>query len=376
MANDKDFIVENAVEVGGSTKTTLGTITANNIDLSTGNYFNDTLTSNTTYTISNAGSVQTFQLEVTNSLAGYVISVAGYDGKSFDASSQDTNPYAVQFSYDGTKMYILGQTGDDVNQYSLSTAWDISTASFDSVTFSVASQETGPYGLAFKPDGTIMYVSGAITDTVYQYTLSTAWDLSTASYANKSFNASAQTNLTDVKFKSDGTKMYLVDVNTATHQYALSTAWDVSTASYENKSLAESGSQFYGGLGFNSDGTKYFTIDGATDNVKEYNLSTAWDISTGSASGTTFSTAGQSINPRNGTFSTSGHKFYVIDNGSDDVFQYSSASVYSITWPNSIEWSGGAAPIVPENGQTDLFTISTDDGGTTYHGFTIADNLS
>jgi len=65
MANDKDFIVKNAVEVGGSTKVTLGTITSSDIDLSTGNYFSDTLAANTTYTISNAGDVQSFQLEVT-----------------------------------------------------------------------------------------------------------------------------------------------------------------------------------------------------------------------------------------------------------------------------------------------------------------------
>ena len=65
MANDKDFIVKNAVEVGGSTKTTLGTITSGTVDLSTGNYFSETLAANTTYAFSNAGDVQSFQLEVT-----------------------------------------------------------------------------------------------------------------------------------------------------------------------------------------------------------------------------------------------------------------------------------------------------------------------
>ena len=79
MANDKDFIVKNAVEVGKDTKVTLGTITSSNIDLSTGNYFNDTLAANTTYTISNAGDVQSFQLEVTGSVIGYNLADASYD---------------------------------------------------------------------------------------------------------------------------------------------------------------------------------------------------------------------------------------------------------------------------------------------------------
>ena len=65
MANSKDFIIKNAVEVGGPTKVTLGTITSGTVDLSTGNYFAETLAANTTYTFSNAGDVQAFQLEVT-----------------------------------------------------------------------------------------------------------------------------------------------------------------------------------------------------------------------------------------------------------------------------------------------------------------------
>jgi len=69
MANDKDFVVAGAVEVGKDTKVTLGTVTSNNIDLATGNYFADTPTGTSTYTISNAGDVQSFQLEVTGGTA-------------------------------------------------------------------------------------------------------------------------------------------------------------------------------------------------------------------------------------------------------------------------------------------------------------------
>jgi hypothetical protein len=65
MANNKDFLVNGPVVVGKDTKVTVGSITASDIDLSTGNYFADTLAANTTYTISNAGNVQSFQLEVT-----------------------------------------------------------------------------------------------------------------------------------------------------------------------------------------------------------------------------------------------------------------------------------------------------------------------
>ena len=45
-------------------------------------------------------------------------------------------------------MFIVGTNGDDVNEYTLTVAWDVSTASFvDS--FSVASQETTVFGISF-----------------------------------------------------------------------------------------------------------------------------------------------------------------------------------------------------------------------------------
>jgi len=65
MSNNKDFLVNGPVVIGKDTKVTVGSITSGDIDLSTGNYFDDTLSADTTYTISNAGDVQAFQLEVT-----------------------------------------------------------------------------------------------------------------------------------------------------------------------------------------------------------------------------------------------------------------------------------------------------------------------
>ena len=52
------------------------------------------------------------------------------------------------------------------------------------------------------------------------------------------------------------------------------------------------------------------------------------------------------------------------------------ASDLDITWPSSIEWTGGSAPSSPATGETDVFTLSTDDGGTTYTGIKSIDNAS
>ena len=78
-------------------------------------------------------------------------------------------------------MFIVGIQGDEVNEYKLTTAWDVSSASFvDS--FSVNSQETAPRGIWFDSSGKTMFIVGQAGDDVNAYKLTTAWDVSTASF--------------------------------------------------------------------------------------------------------------------------------------------------------------------------------------------------
>ncbi len=72
-------------------------------------------------------------------------------------------------------------TGDNVNEYTLSTGFDVPTASYDS-NFSVSSQENAPTGIAFNSSGTKMFVIGWAGDDVNEYTLSTGFDVSTVSH--------------------------------------------------------------------------------------------------------------------------------------------------------------------------------------------------
>ncbi len=69
-------------------------------------------------------------------------------------------------------MFIVGLTNDTVYQYTLSTGFDVSTASYSSLSFSVAAQEAAPRGMAFSTDGTKMFIVGVGNDTVYQYSTS------------------------------------------------------------------------------------------------------------------------------------------------------------------------------------------------------------
>ena len=73
-------------------------------------------------------------------------------------------------------MYVTGSAGVDINQYTLSTAWDITTASYLQK-LSLSSQDSDPRGVAFKPDGTSMYIIGQASPAVFEYTLSSKTSL-------------------------------------------------------------------------------------------------------------------------------------------------------------------------------------------------------
>jgi len=242
------------------------------------------------------------------------ISKTSYPDISFSVASQETDPTGGFFKPDGTKMYVLGANGDDVNEYNLSTPWLVSSASYVQ-NFSVSAQETEPTGLFFKPDGTKMYVLGDIGDDVNEYDLSTPWNISTASYL-QNFSVSAQdTNPEDLFFEPDGTKMYILGrVGDAVNEYSLSTAWNISTASYvQNFSVATQETEPRG-LFFKPDGTKMYVTGRSGDDVNEYTLSTAWDVST--ASFVTSSTLDLSsvypTNPEGIFFHPDGTSFYIF----------------------------------------------------------------
>lgn len=352
---------------------------------------------------------------------GYNIAGASYDSVDFSVQTQETTPQGVEFKTDGTIMYIVGLANNTVYQYTLSTAWDLSTASYASKSFSVNTQATDPYEVRFKSDGTKMYVVDDTANKVFQYSLSTAWDVSTASYSSVEFAIGSQSSApVGIVFNSSGTSMYITDYDGPVYQYTLSTAWDLSTASYASKSLNTSGDVggTYG-IAFNGDGTKLFAVGVSNDIVGRYSLTTAYDISTASFDSITFSVASQETTPRGFVFKSDGSKMYVVGTQNDKVYQYSTVlntqtldlstggtfsftssgattvsltnppasgtavgftlevnntGGYAITWPSSIKWHLGTAPTATAS--KELYTFVTTDGGTTYYGKLAGSNIA
>jgi DNA-binding beta-propeller fold protein YncE len=251
------------------------------------------------------------------------ISVAEYV-QSFDVSAKEGTIGAVVFKPNGLKMYITGTTSDSVHEYDLSIAWDISTATFLQ-SENIAAQEALPQALRFKPDGTKMYILGTQGDDVNEYDLSTAWDVSTASYVQNFSIAGQETTPSGLAFSSDGVEMYVVGtVSDSVQQYTLSTAWDVSTASHTRSFSVAGQDSGPNDLFFSADGLRMFIVGSSSDSVHQYSLSTAWNISTATLlQHRNVST--QDTVPTGLWFSPDGLRMYVCGLDSDSVHQYSLA---------------------------------------------------
>ena len=261
------------------------------------------------------------------------ISTAGFV-QLFSVAAQETVPQDIFFKPDGTKMYIIGSSGDDINEYSLSTAWDVSTATFVQL-FSVAAQETVPTGIHFKPDGLVVYIIGSSADRVFQYNLSTAWDISSASYSEIYYSTILNdTNPTGMYFKSDGTSLFILGGSSpeAVEEYYLDTPWMLSSARYRRTS-GISFSSFETsptGLHFSADGTKMYITGTSGDDINEFTLSSPWNIHNPTFV-TTFSVATQETAPQDVFFKLDGTVMYTIGTGLDQINQYSLATAWDVS---------------------------------------------
>ena len=192
--------------------------------------------------------------------------------------SQEDNPRGIAFSNDGTKMFVIGITGDDVNEYALSTPFDASTRSFVNAT-SISSQDNVPTGIAFSNDGTKMFVIGNGKDKVNEYVLSAPFDASTLEFVNATSISSQENEPRDIAFSNDGTKMFVMgNKEDKINEYVLSTPFNASTLEFVDATSIRSQETAPAGMAFSSDGAKMFVIGFDEDNVNEYALSSVYPV--------------------------------------------------------------------------------------------------
>ena len=264
----------------------------------------------------------------------------------------DRSGQSFALKSDGTKAYTMGIHSNDIIEYDLDTPYVVKTARHRGVSADLG----GDYrNFKWKPDGTRLFAESH-AGTVHSWTLSSAWDLSTLS-SSTSLDVSAKENdLRGIDFKSDGTELYIVgEQNDSVHRYTLSSGWDLSSASFTSTldvgTLLNGGNQDSVGdgdlrgdnlgittqkarnsasVGISTDGTKLFVGDHHFGYIAQWDLSTPYDITTGVST-----TRSLSVNMKdNGsqfTFDSTGLNLYVTDSYYHRTQQYHLSSAWDLS---------------------------------------------
>ncbi len=262
------------------------------------------------------------------------------DVESIDLTADEAVVDGITFNVDGTKMFFSGTNSDKVHEYHLSTPYDMTSGSMSDQGIELSIDETKTQDIEFNLDGTKLFVIGVTNDTVFEYTLTTGFDLTTASSSpTASFSVGSDlTQPTGMIFNHDGTYLYVIgNTNDKIFQYELSIGFDITTANPAaiNEFLVRSEVPNPHGLTFSPDGKKVFIahddiVGGAsiTDEIHEYTLSNPWDISSMSHEGmfeTDDITRAADVD-----FNKTGSKMYVTDFHHDIVLEYDLTCGFSI----------------------------------------------
>ena len=223
------------------------------------------------------------------------ISTASYS-TNFDTANETTETVDLQFNSDGSKLFVACNSTNKIYRYTTSN-YSIASASYDSVSKDLSGTfATNINAFIFNGDGTSFYIlgndqGGTTPDTIYQFDMSTAYDIVNASYTKQ--GTTVQTGLTTAVdntpdkmiFNNDGTKVYITGRSTnQMYQFSLSTAYDISTISYDSVNMPIGvNTNYRAGMQWGHNGRKLYIIDGEGQtplSLDMYTFTTPYDIST------------------------------------------------------------------------------------------------
>jgi DNA-binding beta-propeller fold protein YncE len=265
----------------------------------------------------------------------------------------DNNTTGVFIGSEGTKMYTVGAERDYAYQFSLTTPYDVGTSSYEKKSFYLGQYASEPQEIRLSSDGSKMYILDNNNNRIYQFTLRTPWDIETAEYYGSNYYVTPfiENTVTGFDFKPDGTKMFIVGHDRdAIFEYDLSTPWEVSTAGINTSdrfvpvtggfevgvgksfSFQSRESQPHG-VAFSTDGSYAYVIGAERDFVRGYYMSTPWNVSTASIGSTLNQTKfiGElETSPTGIHFGIGGTTMYIVGTSSHRVHQYNMSTPWNI----------------------------------------------
>ena len=275
-----------------------------------------------------------------------------------DTTTGNNTPTGIYFSNDGSKVFVLGSNGngsdrDSIIEYSLSTAYDVSTASGTTQSLIVDGgmgsvlgfTSLHPFGLTFNGDGSKVYVADGNLDKIFEITLGSNFDLTSSATHTGTLNTDVS-NGSDtpcgLTFNNDGSKLFLAGFADQEIVYwSLSTDYDIDTegsANFFDLTPYKTASNFKPrDVDFNSDGTRMYVVDFNSDRIVIFKLDNAFDLSSGVTELGSIDTSSIDAQTFSSEFNSDGTKFYTIGYGNvidddvgDDIDEFSVSPAYAL----------------------------------------------
>lgn len=269
-----------------------------------------------------------YTLITTLTIPGWNLTTATTSGKDVNVSAEISSPTGAWMKADGTLFWLMD--GGIIYEYELETAFDISTATHNTNTFDTTTQTSSAQGIFIRADGIKLFVADG--NDIYRYTLGTPFDISTATYDTHTSAFSEDTDLVGMAFKSDGSVLFVSGrQNDKVYSYTLGTPWDLTTKSFvDDFSIVTEVGDFHTGFYMKPDGTRFFMLDNTSqERVTQFSLSAAWDLTTASADNIFFKPEAGSILGIGGgfAFAEDGRHFYITgSNAPETVHQFDLAA--------------------------------------------------
>ncbi|MDA9972446.1 autotransporter domain-containing protein [Candidatus Pelagibacter ubique] len=172
----------------------------------------------------------------------------------------------------------------------------------------------------------------------YSSTAHAAYDITKISYTGDSFKTAL--TVTDVTFNNDGTVMYLADDATdMIRQYNLATAFDITTAAFNGQFDHALFDTDVKGITFNNDGSKMYLVGEQTSLVWEFDLILNFNVVGAAFNGAILDLTGLQfapdviVQPNGLIFNDDGSKLYVVDADTDKVFEITLTTQYDVGDP-------------------------------------------
>ena len=288
-----------------------------------------------------------------------------YTGTEFSIAAQETNPGAVIFADSGTKMYVVGTQNKKVQQYSVSSAYDLSST-ITHVNEANLGHGNNPQDLWISADGTKLWTLDGGSDQLRHYTFGTAWDITTLTGSTiRSFRNNVDTNPTGFRFSADGMKIIIVgssQVGAAgkdiIYSYDLSSAFDIAGIpvdsgnnavapatgdlvrwdTFKNSQEMMDEITLVQAIEFSADGKTAHIACRDRHNIISFTLDTAYEISTLSFAGFS-NTANEELSPTGIYLNQDENVALIVGLTDDNVVQY------TVNNPGTVIESSGSTQV-------------------------------